>query len=280
MKTISLSLTAAFLFLGCASTGPKGGLPSAVAIEFKGKPGEVTKTHYYSNAHILSYQDGQILRDRTEGVDFTVDTHVTEFDPAKKILKYEVRTTEKDGAVELHDLAFPELNEQLYYTVRTNGEVLNVNNLRSKSLFYVPALPTPKAPVQIGDTWTMEHDWVSSKDGIPMQLEVVAILKDIVACEKKNVCADIELSGHVEVMSAPKVVGARFNSRLWGRVLFSLERGDVIWSEMRSTEEMAATGDRMAVRSCMVSEMKLGGKPKIEFACNPTDDAVTKTPVY
>jgi hypothetical protein len=278
VKTLS-SLLIALSFVGCATTGPKGGLPKAVTIEFHGKPGELTRTHYYSNARILSYQDGQLLRDRTEGVDFAVDTHVTAFDPAKKILQFQVRTVTKDGTVELHDLAFPELNEQLLYTVRTNGEVLRVSELPPTSLFFVPALPTPKGPVTIGDTWTMEHSWISSKDGIPLQLEVVAILKDIVACEKNEICADIELSGHVNLVAMPTAEGARFQSRLWGRLLFSLARGDVIWSEMRSNEEMGAKTDRMAVRSCMVSEMKIGA-PQIKFECNPNDDAVGKTPVY
>lgn len=265
----------------CASTGggPKGGLPSQVEIAFKGKAGETSQTHYYSNARILTFSEGQLLRDRTEGVDFVVDQHMIDVKPERLI--YNVTTVAKDGAVELHDLAFPELHEQLQYTVKPDGEVLRVSNLPPQSLFFTPALPTPKGKVSVGDTWAMEHIWASSKDGIPLKLQVVAILKDIVACEKTRVCADIELNGDVNLVAVPVMKGAKFASKLWGRVLFSIDRGDVIWSEMRSTEEMGLPKDRLFVRSCMISEMKnAAAKSKVDFSCDPNQETVTKTPVY
>ena len=268
-----------FAISGCATTG-SGSVPKSVALEFHGKPGELTETRYYSNAHIQSYEDGQLLRDRFEGVDFTVASKVTETLPTSHILKFDVQTTSKDGTVELHDLAFPELGEKIDYVIRGNGEVLRAGSYAPESLFYVPALPIPKAPVEIGDTWTMEHTWVSSRDGIPLTLQVVGILKNIVTCEKSGVCADLEINGHVKLGAQPANASARFDSRIWGRVLFSLQRGDVIWSDMRSSEEMGIKNDKMAVRSCMVSEMKLGGDAKIQFACDPNDEHVTPTPRY
>ena len=286
MKTIILSLVFGIALSGCAtggggtSTGPKEGMPKAIPLEFKGKAGETTQTRYFSNAHILTFEDGQLVRDRTEGVDFTVSSHVSEVLPAQKILKFEVKTIAKDGTVDLHDLAFPELQEQIDYVIRSNGEVLQAGRLPPQSLFYVPAMPIPKGKVEVGDTWIMQHTWYSSKDGIPLSLEVVAILKGIVPCEGKGVCADIEISGHVTLVAQPVAMGSRFNSRLWGRLLFSLDRGDVLWSDMRSSEEMGIKGNHMKVNSCMVSEMKLAGDWRIKFACNPDDETVTKTPSY
>jgi hypothetical protein len=280
VRTVLIATTLILSAAGCASSGGGGSVPQAVALEFHGKAGEVTETRYYSNAHIQSFQDGQLLRDRFEGVDFVVASRVTEVLPTSHILKFDVQTTSKDGTVELHDLAFPELGEKIDYVIRGDGEVLRAGNFAPESLFYVPALPIPKAPVEIGDTWTMEHTWISSRDGIPLTLQVVGILKNIVKCEKSGVCADLEINGHVKLAAQPTNPGVRFNSRIWGRVLFSLQRGDVIWSDMRSAEDMGLKSDKMAVRSCMVSEMKLEGDAKIQFACDPNDDHVTATPRY
>ena len=76
----------------------------------------------------------------------------------------------------------------------------------------------------------------------------------------------------------PTTIGSRFGSRLWGRLLFSLDRGDVIWSEMRSEEEMGVPGHHMKVRSCMLSETKIASAYKTKFECDPDQDAILKTP--
>ena len=249
-----------------------------VVIEFKGKPGLTTETRYFSNARILSYQDRQLLRDRTESVDFTVNTHVSTYSEAEKLLAFEARTVRKDGTVPLHDFAFPELNEQIEYQVRGNGQVLKAGSYPPQSLFFVPSLPVPKKPVNIGDTWSLEHTWVSSKEGIPLKLEVIGILKNVVTCEGSKLCADVEVSGHVSLIAEPTAKGAKFASRIWGRMMFSLERGDVIWSEMRSQEEMGVQSDRMIVSSCMVSETKITSSFKTDFTCEPGEKPVEKVP--
>lgn len=267
--------------MGCASTGGAGGaarLEGPVTIEFKGIPGQTVETRYFSHARILSYGDRQLLRDRSESVDFTVSTHFADYDAKNKLLRFEARTVRKDGTVPLHDFAFPELNEVIGYEVRSTGEVLKAGSFPSQSLFFVPSLPIPDKPVSVGDTWGMEHTWTSAKDGIPLRLEVVGILKNIVKCDGGKHCADIEISGHVSLLKEPTAKGARFDSRVWGRMLFSLERGDVVWSEMRSQEEMGVQADRMVVSSCMVSETQLGAKYKTEFNCEPGEKPVDKIP--
>ena len=253
-------------------------MPKSVKIELKGKTGEVADTRYYSNSRILTYEEGQLTRDRLEAVDFTVTAHTKAYDPDRQLLKFTVKTTRKDGAVELHDLAFPELGEQIDYIVRGNGQVLQAGAYSPQSLFFVPALPISEKPVEVGDTWTMEHTWISAKDSVPLKLDVVGILKNIVPCESTKVCADIEVSGHVTLVAVPTNEGAKFESRVWGRMLFSLERGDVLWSEMRSSEEMGVKGDKMRVTSCMVSEIKAAADYKIKFSCDPAEQAVAAVP--
>lgn len=263
---------------GCSSIGKDSSSASqTMRIEIVGTPGTSTETRYYSNANVKTFSEGQLLRDKQEIVDFTTVTQIKAFDPVEKVLTFSVRTTEKDGAVELHDLAFPEKFEEIDYMVRTDGSVLKAGKYPPQSLFFVPSLPIPKTEVQVGDTWVMEHTWYSSRDAIPLRLEVVGILKGIVPCAGKN-CADIEVSGGVRLVNGATNDSARFESRVWGRLLYSPDRGDIIWSEMRSQEEMVAGSDKFTVLSCMVSESKLSAKYKTKLECQPAVTPVAKVP--
>lgn len=266
--------------ISCSTMRQSSDLPRSVRIELKGKPGSVSETRYYSNANVKSYSQQQLLRDKQEIVDFTVLTSIVAFDAQKNILSFKVKTIAKDGTVELHNLAFPEKNEEIDYQVTSLGQVLKAGAHPPHSLFFVPALPLPKDEVEIGDTWSMQHSWLSAQEGIPLSLEIIGILKGLMPCEGDKVCADIELSGHVKLAKTPSVRGSRFSSRLTGRMLFALERGDILWSEMRSEEEMLVQGERLSVLSCMVSELKLGLKYKSKLECTPQQTTVSPPPSF
>jgi len=266
---VFLVLLISLFQLQCTTLGLSRSKPQSVRIELKGKPGTSSETRYYSHANVKSYSDQQLLRDKQEIVDFTVLTTIQEYDAQEKLIKFKVKTIAKDGIVNLHDLAFPEKNEEIDYIVRGSGEVLKAGNHAPQSLFFVPALPVPKDEVEVGDTWTMEHTWYSSRDNIPLKLEVVGILKALVPCDGGKTCADIEISGGVKLVSMPTIEGGRFDSRIRGRMLFSPDRGEVIWSEMRSEEEMIVQGEKFSVVSCMASETKLGAKFKTKLECQP-----------
>ncbi len=267
-----------FALAGCSTLGQaqKNNSLRAVTIELKAKSGAHFDTRFYSHAYIRTYADQQLVREKHEAVDFTTRTSIE--DSRDKVLRYKMSTYIKDGAASLHELAFPELNETIEYIVRANGEVLKAGAYPPDSLFFVPALPIPKTAVQVGDTWVMEHSWLSANEGIPLRLEIVGILKNLVSCEGTKTCADIEVSGSVKLGVPPTAVGAKFGSRIWGRMLFGLERGDVIWSEVRSEEEMATKGERILIQSCMVSEIKTAEKYKTKLNCEPGEIAVTSVP--
>lgn len=276
-----LSLGVVCLTLIHCSTMRQAKTGEAVTLEFKGVAGTESDTRYYSNSRVLTYTEStQLLRDKTEAVDFTVNTKTTFYDPKTSVLKFQSKTVRKDGQVDLHDLAFPELKEQIdYIIVGKTAQVVQAGSYNPNGIFYVPSLPMPKGPVQVGDTWTMQHTWSSASENIPLTLDIVGILKGLVSCEGK-VCADVEISGGVELVNAPTKKDSGFKSRVWGRMLFSLDRGDVIWSEMRSTEEMNVVKERVVVSSCMVSEMKLAKDYRIKFACDPNEQAVTNVPKF
>ncbi|MGE0526700.1 MAG: hypothetical protein AB7G93_09000 [Bdellovibrionales bacterium] len=253
-------------------------LPPEVTIAFRAQNGAVTDTRYYSSSWTRGFTQDQIVRDRTEVVEFAVRSRVLAVDTSANTYRVNVRTIQKDGTVDLHALAFPELNEELEYVIRGDGAVLKAGNYPSQSIFFVPAMPVPHHPVRVGDTWTMKHSWLSAQGGIPLTLDVVGILKDIVSCDGRSVCADVEVSGHVRIEGLQTKPGGQFENRVWGRMLFGLSRGDVIWSEMRSAEEIRSEGDRVVVNSCMVSEVAIANSRRTAPSCDPKEQPVEKVP--
>lgn len=278
MRLPCLGLAMIASTIGCATAKVQPlRAPDRVEILFKGKIQDTFDTDYHSASKTVKYYDGQMVNDRTEIVDFTVRTSVLGVDADG--ITTSVKTVNKDGTVGLHDLAFPELNEEMEVKVRPSGEILRAGRYPSDSVFFVPSLPMPREAVAVGDTWTMEHDWRSAQGGIPLRLSAVGILKAVVPCAGE-LCADVEVSGNVDLVVPPLGRQAFFRNRVWGRVLFGLERGDVVWSEVRSREEMQAGPEKTVSMSCMLSEMKWRrdsrpearvGKP---FACEPSEEAV------
>ncbi len=261
-----------------SSSKPEAG--ESVVIELKGVPGASSLTRYYSSSRILTYTEStQLLRDKTESVEFDVSTAIKFYDPASGVLKFKTKTVRKDGQVDLHDLAFPELKEEIDFIVSgKTAQVIQAGSYSPQGIFYVPSVPIPKGPVRVGDTWTMEHSWYSAAENIPLKLDIVGILKGIVTCEGSKTCADIEISGGVELVNPITKKDAGFRSKLWGRMLFSVDRGDVIWSEMRSIEEMNVVKERVVVTSCMISETKLAENFRVRFECAPGEQPVKSVP--
>lgn len=233
--------------MGCKSLPGVKRFEGPIVLAFDGQPGSSTEMRYYNVSRMLTYEGKQLVRDRTESVDFSVVTEVKAKDAKTGYIRQTVKTIRKDGVIPLHDLSFPEMGEKIDYILKANGEVVKAGKFPPDGLFYVPSLPMPKGPVRVGDTWPMEHMWLSAREGVPLKLEVTAILKDIVTCEGDKTCADLEISGHVKFAAGIDQPGSKFTSRLWGRVLFSLSRGDVIWSETRSREDVSYPEGRMAV---------------------------------
>ncbi len=266
--------------LGCASLGQKTPYSKKIEIRLKGQPGSVSETRYHSSARTQKFVGSQLVRDKVERVDFVVNQVVSKYDPAEKTLWYTVRTISKDGAGDLRDLSFPELHESIEYVIRTDSaQVLKAGAFSPQSVFFVPTLPMPLREVQVGDTWLMEHDWISAHNQVPLRLKLVAILKEIVRCSD-HWCADLELSGGLELVQFPVKATVRFESRVWGRVLFDIERGDILWSEIRNRENLISPDERTLVDSCMLSELKISSRYRTASDCQPEEIAVSQSPRF
>lgn len=247
-----------------------------VELKFFGVKGEEDTIRYYSHSKVNKFEESQMVRARDEIVEFRVKEVITDSDEINGTFKVSTSTFFKDGTVDLHDLAFPEKDEEIDYVFRKNGQVLRAGDYPPTSVFFIPPLPVPSGPVSVGDTWSFEHIWVSSHNGIPLGLQMIAILKGLVACGV-GVCVDLEVSGQVDVVGMVSSKG-KFTSHLWGRMIVAANRGLVLWSEIRSREQMTVAGSRTDVLSCMVSALETPRNWQVEISrgriCTPSEDPV------
>jgi hypothetical protein len=108
--------------------------------------------------------------------------------------------------------------------------------------------------VRVGDTWESESEWISLKNGIPLKVGIVGILKNLYECGPET-CADIEVSGAVEILGMKKA-DVSFLSEISGRILYNIDQGMPLWSLIRSSEDLRLKESRTAVQGCVTSRMK------------------------
>jgi hypothetical protein len=209
---------------------------------------DITRYRYHSSKATLGERKIKVKRD--EIVDFKIRSEVRGLTPSG-LIQLQVKTLEKEGPVELNDLAYPELNETIDFTLTKNAQVVKAGSYSSDSIFYVQPIPLPEKPVNKGDTWAVEHAWLSRHNGIPLKLELVAILSRFVECGPQDTCADIELSGRVTL--PPGLIKGSLDSKVFGRLLFALKKGLIVWSEIRTDEDLSTPGEKVEIASCMES---------------------------
>lgn len=275
------SLAALGLFsLGCSSFSLKAKSGSFLP-RMKSQVGATSNTRYYSHAQIRNFEAGQLVREKQEIVDFNVVNTTTALHPAEEAHTMKVKTVRKDGTAPLHELAFPELNEEIEMKVNSRAKILKAGDFAPDSLFFIPVLPLPEKPVEVGDTWTLTHYWVTESSGIPLVLDLIGILKEARPCLKGDTCLDIEINGKVLVASESRRSDSFFDGTVWGRMIFAMNRGDVVWSETRGAEDIRIGSDRMVVASCLISQIqneKTVIRKNDGFSCKPSREPVTETP--
>jgi len=242
-------------------------------LRLKGHNGDRSLTVYHSDSAVEDFEQNQKVRDHQEILDFVVSTEIA--DARENQITVRTKTVEKDGTGSLHDFAFPEPDESIDFIYSSDAEVLRADPFPKASIFFLPPISLPSYDVKVGDTWTMDHAWISSNEGLPLNLNMVTIFKGVVGCGPFGKCAELEISGQVEVASESLQKMIRFDSRVWGRLLFSMEKGDVIWSEVRSQDIFKAKGNETRVLSCMVSRTR---PPAPAESASTTHDKITCEP--
>jgi hypothetical protein len=247
-----VSFLAVFFTLGCSHLPGKLSSRPAQKLRLVPKIGEKERTRYVSHSISDTYQNGELQQKKREDVEFVVEATVANVDSVNKRIAMDVTTVEQDGAAQLRDFAMPALNEKIRMVIDDRMQVFAAGRYERSSIFFVPQLSLPEKPVKAGDTWEMIAEW-STFQGVPLRMEIVSVLKDFVTCGRFT-CADIEVSGDVEILGASDDL--RFRSELSGRYLFVVDRGIVLWALVRSDQEIATTADRVQVTNCLLSRLE------------------------
>lgn len=249
-----------------------------VSIKLGHKAGYKERHKYHVSSVTKQADQGQILREREEIVDFETRYLVERVKADVFDVKFE--TFNKNGVIDLHDIVMPRIGEKLHLQITSQGKVLKAGNYPKTSSFYLSPVALPEDPVKIGDTWFLEEKWINEKSSMPMKIELVSILKKVYEVKGKQF-AEIETSGEVLV---PKEVfnGVEFESKIVGRIIIALESGAVAWSEIRNNETLAYPNSTLEVLSCM--EAKLIEPKDYEWpwakdpSCDPRTDFVYAIP--
>lgn len=233
--------------------------------------GKIVMQEYHSESVVRNYDADQVVKDKIEVIDFTVKNDFKPSNGQSPEIVAEVTTTRKVGDGEMHDLAFPNLGETIPFVFSPQGNVKKAGAFDASSLFYVPPISLPDDPVKVGDTWTMNHKWLSSKAQLPMEISVVTILKDFLQCEGA-LCAELEVSGHVTIMGL-KQGEVKFNSEIRGTILFGMDIGQPVWLDLASEESFSSKDRRVQISSCLVSvttdPLRLKGIENKKLDCDP-----------
>jgi hypothetical protein len=258
----TVTFFAVCLLCGCAtlqgthsSTASKASLDKPIALKVKGTPGEIEIMKFHSHTISKRFEQSQIRHEKEEIVDFTLKTEVKDYDEKTGITTFYIEALEKDGYIDLHDLAFPEVGETMVYALTANANVVSAGNYPTDSIFYVPPVSLPKRKVKVGETWTMSHVWRSSQNGMMLSLDLLTIFKQAYHCGGEDICAELELSGEVIL---PSMMASRqeLKSTLAGRMLVSTKTGSIIWSYMYNDERFIIGDVVIDVKSCLEGRLE------------------------
>lgn len=247
-----------------------------VHLGLRGKVGSTDKLELYSKTVSQNITPDKLLRQTEESVYFKLSQKTTQVDDKKNVHQSLV-TTFKEGSLNLHDMAYPELNEVMPFVFDSEGKVVSVGNFQEGSLFYVSPLPLPNKEVSVGDTWPYETTWWSEQSNTMMKIEILFVLKKILKCFKDELCVAIAWSGKVSPESSVKkpiepMLPKLFESKLQGYSILRLETGTQIWSYIKNSESLKIEDVDLKVYSCIKSVLDDPAVKKEKPYCDPITD--------
>lgn len=235
----------------------------------------------YSNSKTRTVTSNQLRTEREEVVDFSVRSTVKNIDKNSGDRTVHIETLSKEGPVDLYDLGYPEPGEVLEYVYTTKAKVKKAGHFPDNSLFFIPPIALAEKSVAVGDTWIFSTNWVSLRNGLPMGVEVLSILKNIFDCGNKHKCAEIELSGTIQLPEALHKQ-AKIESLIAGRVLYNLDVGSIVWSDIRNREKLKTDDGEMEIISCTETLLESPQRDKWPWRavvkCDPNGQLPTTVP--
>ncbi len=262
-KTVVLLVTSLGFMCSCATISQlKDGqvlhgleeslLKVPLFLHLKSVRGEVDRVFIYTEAINQHHINGRSPVLKKNITSFLVEIENLGVD-TENHLNQRVHVLNKEGESDLHDYAYPRLGEVFNYQYKRNGEVLQVENFPRDSLFYVPAISLPKGKKGKGDTWALQRSWWDSKNNVQLNLDMVTILESFLECGEGHICALLSIDGKVTIPSMVNSIESGFLGRLSGEILFSVEKGVVLVSNIKSEEALQIGDETIETHSCLKS---------------------------
>jgi hypothetical protein len=230
--------------------GPQA-IQDSVVLKLVKEEGRVELSNNCTKSTTKTFDGNQLLHKRIEEADFQSKT-VTGSGGSGNIYQT-METLSKDGSLNLHDFAYPEIGEKIDFEFSPEGEVLKAGKYPKSSLFFVPPLPLPHFAVKKDDHWEMKSGWASEEGGLPLTVTLHATYLNQKKCGD-HTCVNIGVEGEVH-MDAKLEKKNGFGHKISGRFLFEPKRGLLVWSEFLSDEHLQTEGARAEVRSILRSEL-------------------------
>lgn len=149
-------------------------------------------------------------------------------------MQFRITTFNKEGNMDLKDLALPEPGEELYEMVDQFGRPMVVKDYPVGSIFYIPRVALPKVKVKVGDEWTYKGRWISQNTGWPFEMNLKSKLKSWSDC-RGVLCAVVTFTGEVSLPEDFPVHGS-LKSKIKGEYHYTPFSFDVLWGESISSE--------------------------------------------
>lgn len=249
-----------------------------ISLRFEGLKGHKDIYSVHSQTLVENISPDKLLHQKIDMVEFDVQTEIAKINSKNSTIEVTSRTVKKEGHLNLHDMAYPELDETINYVFDKQGRVLRAGDHASDTIFYIPPLPLPATDVRVGDTWTYEKEWKTQQSLVPMKLQLVMILKKIINCYRNEKCVEIEWSGNV----TPTEGGLPIESRIVGYTLYRPKTGSQIWTWSRNEEKLKLQGVNMTVSTCVHSilkseKSKINPYAKQAPVCDPANSSIPKS---
>lgn len=254
-KLTFLTAILVFLCLGCATSVKK--VPAGLVEKKVATPmplrlsNQLPKEFNFVQVNTFTkiFEDDQIAQEKLSRVDFILSVEKSGA-PGQDILNWQLQTISKDGMMNLHDFAYPELEETLKLVIKNNGEVIIADEKPKDSVFYVPIISLPDGPIQVGETWTLKTQWIAAS-GLPLELEMVSTLENFYSCLEFPVdtCALIDVSGRVSIVGMDDKQ-IKFQSQSRGKILFNVEKGLIERVKMFSRDKVVGIDKVVETVSC------------------------------
>jgi hypothetical protein len=233
----------------------------------KADPSRIEKVAYFHRSRSTSYEDVDKRNEKEETLEFVSQAETLKVDPSGDRFTQVLTVPKKQGAINLHDFAMPEVGEKLEITAEAHGKIIHAGDYPQNSIFYVPPISLPEGPVNVGDTWPLQSTWLSLEEMIPYQLDMVSILKRLWSCGAHR-CAEIEISGEV-TLQGPLVQTMAFKSLWKGFLIFDIDAGTVAWSRVDSEEQFMSGNVRRSVTSCLEATLQEPADVKLKGKSQP-----------